>query len=153
MGNLFNVLIAEDQAILALTYEDAVTGVGLPVVGPFVSGNAAGQWLDRAEQLPVLALVDYHLKDGPCHSLVERLRREKVPVVLLTGAVVPGEFQDVPLLSKPFSKRELVDLISRMGFGVPEQEVCGHSLSHEMHATSGEIPELQAGADGVSSGP
>jgi DNA-binding response OmpR family regulator len=57
------VLVAEDEAAIALMIEDVLTESGFVVVGPAVSTNAALALVER--EVIDCAVLDVKLSDGP----------------------------------------------------------------------------------------
>jgi DNA-binding response OmpR family regulator len=102
-------LIAEDQALIALSLEAYLADAGYDPVGPFATNGAALRSIEAAP--PDLALLDVLLKDGPCTPLVRELRRRGVPFAIYSGVkppVVPPELAGVPWLEKPVAREELI---------------------------------------------
>jgi DNA-binding response OmpR family regulator len=81
------VLLAEDEAIIAIELEDGLRGAGFAVAGPFASCAQAEAWLRRGE--PDAAILDHELKDGPCDALICDLSRRGVPTIVFTGHDAP----------------------------------------------------------------
>jgi two-component SAPR family response regulator len=65
------VLIAEDNRLIALCYEDIVTDAGLSVGGSFLSRESAEEWLSVHN--PDLAILDIMLQDGNSVELAKKL--------------------------------------------------------------------------------
>jgi DNA-binding NtrC family response regulator len=79
--------------------------LGGEVAGPAASGAEAERLF--SEQVPDLALVDFHLRDGELATgLIDRLHDRGVPVIVITGyAVLPESPKNVAaILQKPVSK-------------------------------------------------
>src|SRR4051812_1928690 len=81
------VLLAEDEAIIAIELEDGLTSAGFAVAGPFVTCKQAEAWLETGE--PDAAILDHELKDGPCDALIGDLSRRGVPTIVFTGHDAP----------------------------------------------------------------
>jgi DNA-binding response OmpR family regulator len=77
------VLLAEDEAIIAIEIEDSLRAHGFDVAGPFLTCAEAEDWLKTGQ--PDGAILDNSLKDGPCDRLVLDLARRGVPVVIYSG--------------------------------------------------------------------
>ncbi len=98
-----NLLIVEDEPIIAMMLTDM-----LDMLGHGIAGHA--DTLDAAHQLIEgggfdAAILDVHLAGQPVWPVAERLRAEGCPFVLATGAGrgdLPPEFQDCPVLAKPY---------------------------------------------------
>lgn len=76
-------MIVEDEAIIAISLEDAFQDEGYEVVGPFSS--CADALASLAVAAPELAILDAVLKDGPCLDLARELRRCGVPFMIYSG--------------------------------------------------------------------
>ena len=120
-----NVLIAEDEWLLAVQLEDHLRGSGWHAV-ELVRSVAEGLAALRARR-PALALLDLRLADGRATPLAEALATAAVPFLVLTGYPC-GDFEepvlrDVPCLAKPYNEAELqavIDgLLGRRGAAEP----------------------------------
>jgi DNA-binding response OmpR family regulator len=81
------VLLAEDEAIIAIELEDGLRAAGFAVAGPFVTCAQAAAWLQTGE--PDAAILDHELKDGPCDALLGDLSDRGVPTIVFTGHDAP----------------------------------------------------------------
>lgn len=65
---------------------------------------------------PDVVLLDVHLNAEQTTGLLERLRGDGIPVVLVTGSVDIDEYRDRAdaVLAKPFDPRVLVDVAQRL---------------------------------------
>jgi DNA-binding NtrC family response regulator len=77
------VLLAEDEAIIAIDLEDSLTAAGFAVAGPFATNAEVRIWLQAGR--PDVAILDHALKDGLCDALVRDLARRGVPAIIFTG--------------------------------------------------------------------
>jgi DNA-binding response OmpR family regulator len=77
------VLLAEDEAIIAIDLEDSLREAGFAVAGPFATAAQAEAWLDTGR--PDIAVLDHGLQDGPCDKLIRDLSRRGVPAIIVTG--------------------------------------------------------------------
>ncbi len=97
------ILLAEDEAIIALELADSLEREGFEVAGPFTTCADAEGWL-KAHQ-PSGAILDNALKDGPCEVLAGDLQRRGIPFVVYSGHSrtpdLPVVFADVPWIVKP----------------------------------------------------
>jgi CheY-like chemotaxis protein len=98
-----DVLIVEDDAIIALGIEDMIRGFGVKTVRTAASvAKALAMIADRA---PDFALLDIGLIGEKSFAIAERLQALKISFIFLTayGAEVrlPAAFADKPRLAKP----------------------------------------------------
>jgi DNA-binding response OmpR family regulator len=77
------VLVAEDEAVIALELEDSLTAAGFDIAGPFATCADAEEWLQTGH--PDAAILDTQLKDGPCDSVAADLSARGVPMVIFSG--------------------------------------------------------------------
>jgi DNA-binding response OmpR family regulator len=109
------VLVVEDTASVADALRYLLEEVGMVVVGPVSTVDAAERLLrDR----PQLALVDMHLEGQSGHTFVNRLRDLDVPVIAISGsAELLAGSAGVARLQKPFSGRELLETVHKLVTG------------------------------------
>jgi CheY-like chemotaxis protein len=104
-----NVLIVEDDPIIALDFEDTILGFGVKAVR--TAGNVAKALEMIADQAPDFALLDVGLVREKSFAIAERLDELKIPFVFVTGygadVRLPAEFANRPRLPKPCSSEAL----------------------------------------------
>jgi CheY-like chemotaxis protein len=113
------VLVAEDDAVIALGLQRSLEHFGCKVLGPTVSVTAALEAL--GEEHPDAVLLDLHLLDGLAVPVAETLSTIGVPFILETGSSQDEAdhplLRAAPKLQKPFSDgellRALVQLVGR----------------------------------------
>jgi CheY-like chemotaxis protein len=103
------VLIVEDDPIIAIDFEDRLLGFGAKSVRTVASvARALAAITDRA---PDFALLDVELVHEKSFAIAERLAALKIPFVFVTGygaeTRIPPEFADVPRLQKPCTSEAL----------------------------------------------
>ena len=98
-----DVLIVEDDPIIALDFEDTVLGLGVKTVRS--AGNVARALQLIAERAPDFALLDVGLVREKSFAIAERLDALKIPFVFVTGygadVRLPAAFAHKPRLPKP----------------------------------------------------
>ncbi|TIQ36258.1 MAG: response regulator [Mesorhizobium sp.] len=109
-----NILVVEDEFLVALELEEAVAQMGALV-------TTVGS---RAEALDVLAngrpdgaILDVQLGDGTSYDVADQLVALDVPFVFTTGfdrAILPPHLRDCPRLSKPFAPAHLQRLVTHV---------------------------------------
>jgi DNA-binding response OmpR family regulator len=69
-----------------------------------------------ADERPDVVLLDVHLNAEQTTGLLERLRSNGIPVVLVTGSVDIDDYRDRAdaVLAKPFDPRALVEVAQRL---------------------------------------
>jgi CheY-like chemotaxis protein len=109
------VMVVEDELLVAMGLEDALTSLGCEVLGPFPSLAEANAALD-AGAAPDAAVLDVNVRGEFVYPLAERLKALKVPVVLCSGyaevAMIPTSFAGMRRVSKPFSDEVLVEALA-----------------------------------------
>lgn len=102
------VLVAEDEALVAMLIEFELRDAGFETVGPFATCAEASGWLKT--EPPDGAVLDLHLKDGPCLDVAAELVRRSVLFVTLTGSEaqeLPVILQSSPVIRKPSDRSRL----------------------------------------------
>lgn len=111
-----DVLIVEDDLIIALDFEDTITGFGVQRVRTASTVAAALQMI--AERLPDFALLDVGLVREKSFAVAERLAALNIPFVFVTGyaadAGIPAAFSGTPRLAKPCSCEALQAALQRL---------------------------------------
>jgi two-component SAPR family response regulator len=109
------VLIVEDEYLVAREICDMVEKLGHKVVGPAPSVDRARQLLDVDS--PDVALVDINLGGSMVYSLVDDLDREEVPLVFVTGYdnwSIEEDFRSRHRLEKPLRSEALKKALSEV---------------------------------------
>jgi CheY-like chemotaxis protein len=108
-----DLLIVEDDAIIALDFEDIAVGLGVKRVRAVTTvARALALIADRA---PDFALLDVRLGSGNSLAVAEKLDELKIPFAFVTGygadVRLPPAFIDRPKLPKPCSSDALQALL------------------------------------------
>ena len=110
-----DVLIVEDDPIIALDFEDTILGFGVTSVR--TAGNVAKALAMIAERAPDFALLDVGLIREKSFAIAERLEALKIPFVFVTGygadVRLPAAFRNKSRLPKPYSSDALQALLKR----------------------------------------
>ena len=109
------ILVAEDQAIVALAIEGELGDAGHEVIGPFSTCAAASRWL--RDGTPDFAVLDWQLSDGPCIEVALELKSRGVPFAIFSASrnvEAPEAFRDVPWFEKPSDLNRLAALIATL---------------------------------------
>src|ERR1051325_5960766 len=110
------VLVVEDQYLLARDVCEWLEAAGAQVVGPAPDSRKACELLEG--QTVDSAVVDINLGRGPTYEVATRLNERDVPFLSATGcdeAAIPSEFQSAPRLETPFRGAELVNALQALG--------------------------------------
>ncbi|MEY9453627.1 CheY-like chemotaxis protein [Bradyrhizobium ottawaense] len=104
-----DVLIVEDDPIIAIDFEDRLLGFG--VTGVRTVGSVTQALGAIAKRAPDFALLDVELIRETSFAVAARLAALKIPFVFVTGygaeARIPPEFSGQPRLQKPCSSDAL----------------------------------------------
>jgi DNA-binding response OmpR family regulator len=96
-----NVLVVEDEAIIAMLVEDMLADLGHTVAA---TAGRLEQALDAAKTLQVdLAILDLNLSGQPTYVVAEALQARGVPIIFATGAgSVDPAWAHTQVVQKPF---------------------------------------------------
>ena len=110
-----DVLVVEDDPIIALDCEDTLLGFGVKTVR--TAGSVAKALVMIEERPPDFALLDVSLIREKSFAVAERLDGLKIPYAFVTGygadARLPAAFSGKPRLPKPYSTDALHALLTR----------------------------------------
>ena len=102
-----NILLVEDQALIAMDTEEALLKLGAEKV--FSVPNVAAAILTASDF--DMAVLDQNLDGETSAPLADELRRRGVPVLFATGygdsSTIPTRFGEVPVVRKPITLAEL----------------------------------------------
>ena len=108
-----DVLVVEDDPIIALGFEDTIIGFGVSAVRSAASVSQALKMIE--ERAPEFALLDVALVREMSFAIAERLDALKIPFAFVTGysadVKIPAAFAEWPRLPKPCGAEELLALL------------------------------------------
>ena len=109
-----NIMVVEDEALLAVDLSMILEDEGARVEGPCMSIDAA---LARTGAIDA-AILDVDLHGEPVFPVADRLRAEGTPFVFHTGRADLDELRrrygdDVAILTKPSMPQQVVRSLSR----------------------------------------
>jgi CheY-like chemotaxis protein len=108
-----DVLIVEDDPIIALDFEDRIVGFGVKMVR--TAGNVTRALEMIADRAPDFALLDIGLVREKSFAVAERLDALKIPFAFVTGygadVRLPAAFAQKPRLPKPCPSDALATLL------------------------------------------
>jgi CheY-like chemotaxis protein len=114
-----DVLIVEDDPIIALDFEDTILGFGVATVR--TAGNVARALEFIAERPPDFALLDVGLVREKSFAVAEKLASLDIPFAFVTGYGadrVPAAFADRQRLPKPCTSSALRAALTARSGGV-----------------------------------
>lgn len=109
------ILVVEDEALIAMSIEDALVEAGGEVLGPITSVQRALETL-QTERVDAVVL-DMNLNGTSAKPVAEVASQRTIPFLVLSGygaqaiTELPG---NVPVLSKPFDPAELVEGVRKL---------------------------------------
>lgn len=110
-----DVLIVEDDPIIALGIEDVLSSFGVKTVR--AAGSVTKALAMIVERAPEFALLDVGLVREKSFAVAERLQELKIPFIFVTayGAEIglPAAFAHAPRLPKPCPPEALQALLKR----------------------------------------
>lgn len=111
MGNQKQILVVEDEFLIAIHVADIMADLGFRVIGPV---GDVGQALALAAEKPLVgAILDVNLSGQLVFPVATLLAARGVPFILTSGYDVsglPAEWRNRPILRKPVVERELSKL-------------------------------------------
>ena len=112
MASSRSILIVEDEPLIAMMLEDFLHSLGHEVSGSCDNVSAA---LEAVENSAFdLAILDVNLKGENVWPVAIALRKKGTPFVLASGGHVdppPPEFQNAPMIEKPFTIDRVTPII------------------------------------------
>jgi CheY-like chemotaxis protein len=111
-----NILVVEDEYLIADDICDALINAGATVLGPCPTVETAAQLV--AEQAVIDgALLDINLAGTMVFEVADKLIERGVPFAFATGydrASIPDRFADVPRLEKPLRVAQVATVLGML---------------------------------------
>lgn len=108
------VLVLEDEPLIAMDLEDLLIGRGYVVIGPFSTAAAALESL--AQKRPQTALLDIYLFNGTSFDVARQLKGLGIGYAFMTGLVAPDllprDLADSRVILKPYNEKELLSFLA-----------------------------------------
>jgi DNA-binding response OmpR family regulator len=104
VGEARNILIVEDEPLIAMMLEDFLLSLGHEVSATCDSVAEALKAVEASEF--DLAILDVNLKGESVWPVASELRGRGIPFILASGGHVdppPAEFASVPMIDKPYT--------------------------------------------------
>lgn len=108
------VLVVEDESVIAMLIEDMLMDLGHHVVATSGSMSKASKLV--SDSSADLAILDVNLNGEETYPLAASLAERKIPFIFATGygsCGIKAEWSGVPVLQKPFQASELAGAIDR----------------------------------------
>lgn len=110
------ILIAEDEAVIALNLETLIVSFGCDVVGLAARPSDVLKLIDN-ERVDG-ALLDVNLRGEQIFSVLPEILKRNIPVIITSGyadmTLYPPEYRELPRITKPFTPSALEDLCKRI---------------------------------------
>jgi CheY-like chemotaxis protein len=111
-SDLKQVMIVEDEMLVALDLQESVKALGYAVVGPF--GRLAEAIEGAAAQPIDFAILDLNLNGEMTYDLAEQLEKRGIPIVFTTGYesdAIHSRLNNCRVLNKPVVKDALESVL------------------------------------------
>ncbi len=106
------VLLVEDEAMIAMMLEDFLESFGCVVVA---NASRLDEALAKAAEVRVdVATLDVNLAGKLSYPVADVLRSRRIPFLFVTGygtVGVPGHLSGIPVLGKPFVAEKLARML------------------------------------------
>ena len=109
------ILVVDDEPLLVMDLVDTLSNVGCVIVGP-ASNHAQAKVLIVEADFDA-ALMDVNLGGQQVDDLAAALTQRNIPFAFVTGygrEGLPQSFQHAPLVGKPFSQQQLLDVVRQL---------------------------------------
>ena len=108
------ILVVEDEALVALDLKVTLEGAGMIVIGPVA--RLADALLLAEKSLPDAAVLDVRLVVGTTLPLAAWLATQGVPILFQTSdpSLIDAAHATVPVLRKPFRHEQLIAALATL---------------------------------------
>jgi CheY-like chemotaxis protein len=144
------ILVVEDEAVIAMEAENQLRGEGATVIGPAASVDEALRLVEVATAVDGgidAAVLDVKLGDGTVRPVADRLAALGVPFVYATGYGVvsdaAGAHAAAPVLHKPFEPEELVAALHGLTSGSRGVRQTVHAAAAGLTGERGRKPDAE----------
>jgi CheY-like chemotaxis protein len=110
------ILIVEDEMLVAMLIEDAITDLGHEIVGPEMRLETALETAAR-EQFE-FAILDINLAGKQSFPVADCLSQRGIPFMFASGYGAAGlvePYLSAEVIQKPFSPRQIEDALKKIG--------------------------------------
>ena len=112
----FRILVAEDNAIIAMDVADGLVAAGARLLGPFARVAGALRALEGSSIDG--AVIDANLADRDVTPLATALLARGIPFIVYTGTGLPESLRrwasEITVVSKPASMASLIERLARL---------------------------------------
>jgi DNA-binding response OmpR family regulator len=114
--HLKTILVVENEPLIAMDVEAMLQAMGAHRIHYALTCKDALEWIDGND--PDIAVLDLHLRDGPCTVIAERLAARTIPFVVYSGDTPTSTDQGELIaqavwITKPCTQDELTDALQR----------------------------------------
>jgi len=111
------VILVEDESLVALMMEDLLSELGCEVIASFAALSPAMDWLKGQSRKPDGAVLDVNLGGQMVFPLAAELAARDVPFAFATGygALSDDRFAAAPVLHKPVDLGKLASVVGMFG--------------------------------------
>jgi DNA-binding response OmpR family regulator len=110
------VLVVEDNFLILVDLESALTDAGAEIIGPCRTASDALATLD--EQAVTAAILDFQLAGHTSMPVVRQLVRRGIPFLFYTGQldaeVIRAEMADCRIIAKPAPLQTIVMVVAQL---------------------------------------
>lgn len=117
-------LIVEDEFLVAVLIEEALSELGLSPIGPANKVAKALQLIDS--EAPDAAFLDVNLGGQEVYPVADELTARGIPFIFLTGYGASGlrpEYRKYPVMQKPFSIEQIQAMIKKLADPPPASKL------------------------------
>lgn len=111
--------MVEDETLVLFNLQDILSELGWTLVGQAMS-LAQAEKMAASVELPDVAILDVNIGGQKVFSAASILVERGVPVLFATGYGrdgLPPEWQDRPVIVKPYSQRDVAIALDAMAVG------------------------------------
>ena len=127
-AQVFQVLIVEDEPLVALQVKNELEAVGHKVIGLAASVSQALSLVENSDF--DVAFLDIRLGDTSSIKVAERLSELGIPFIFGSGfednSILPSYLRNIPRLSKPYETERLSRLLNDLAGAATRREMAGH---------------------------
>ena len=117
MTKASKALLVEDEYLIAADMESILRDMGFE---PLIAASVPEALRLLAESGIEVAILDYRLGNADTESVGHALRERRIPFALCSGSspeAIPGAFQGVPFVSKPYTEQQFRNTVQQLVAG------------------------------------